>query len=104
MEGYNNKEEKPEDQKSAKSAINHSKEQERFHTEWNYIYLLYDFSSSLSSNDYSETSDSGTREKPTKPMSPSNKSSTFQAKCRSDNGETPLKQPHHDAFTSKQDL
>ena len=34
-------------------------------------------------------------------MLSSNKSSTFQAKRRSDNGESPLKQPHHDAFMSK---
>ena len=33
----------------------------------------------------------------------SNKSSTFTAKHKSDNKETPLKQPHQDAFTSKQE-
>ena len=37
-------------------------------------------------------------------MSSSNKSYIFQAKRRSDNEETPLKQPHHDAFTSKQEV
>ena len=33
----------------------------------------------------------------------SNKLSTFPAKHNSDNEETPLKQPHQDAFTSKQE-
>ena len=33
----------------------------------------------------------------------SNKSSTFPSKHKSDNEETPLKQPHQDAFTSKQE-
>ena len=33
----------------------------------------------------------------------SNKSSTFPAKHNSDNEEIPLKQPHQDAFTSKQE-
>ena len=33
----------------------------------------------------------------------SDKSSTFPAKHKSDNEETPLKQPHQDVFTSKQE-
>ena len=36
-------------------------------------------------------------------MTSSNKSSTFQAKQKYDNEETPLKQPHQDTFTSKQE-
>ena len=36
-------------------------------------------------------------------MTSSNKSSTFPAKHKSDNEETPLKQPHKDAFTSGQE-
>ena len=36
-------------------------------------------------------------------MTSSNKSSTFPAKHKSDNEETPLKQPHQDAFKSKQE-
>ena len=36
-------------------------------------------------------------------MISSNKSSTLQAKHKSDNEETPLKQPHQHAFTSKQE-
>ena len=36
-------------------------------------------------------------------MTPSNKSSTFTAKQESKNEETPLKQPHQDAFTPKQE-
>ena len=34
----------------------------------------------------------------------SDKSSTFPAKHKSDNEETPLKQPHQEAFTSKQEI
>ena len=50
-----------------------------------------------------ESSGSGRRQIPTKPVMSSNKSSTFPAKHKSDNEETPLKQPHQDAFTSKQE-
>ena len=65
-------------------------------------------SDSLSSDDSLETlsnvsSDSGTRQIPTKPVTQSNKTSTFPAKHRSDNEETSLKQPHQNAFTSKQE-
>ena len=87
--------------------MEHAKEQERFHTSQKYIEILSDSLSSSSSDDYSETSldyspDSGTRQKPTKPVTSSNKSSTFPAKRKSGNEETPLKQPHQDAFTLKQ--
>ena len=105
-----NKEEQiPEYKQAAKSAMEHAKEQEHVHTAQKYIYLLSDSSSSWSSDDSSETSlddsyDSDTRQKPTKSVSPSNQSSTFQAKRRSDNEETPLKQPHHDDFISKQEI
>ena len=37
-------------------------------------------------------------------MTSSNKSSTFPAKRKSDNEETPLKQPHQDTFTSKKQV
>ena len=46
-----------------------------------------------------DVTDSGTRQKPTKPVMSSNKSSTFPAKCKSDNEQTHLKQPHQDAST-----
>ena len=96
-------------QQAAKSAIEHAKEQERVHTAQKYIKILSDSLFSLSSDNLSEkssdeSSDSGTRQKPTKPVSSYNKSSTFQAKRKYDNEETPLKQPHHDAFTSKQEI
>ena len=72
-----------------------------------YIENLSDSLSSSSSDDSLETlsddsSDSGTRQKPTKPVNSYNKSFTFPAKHKSDNEETPLKQPHQDAFTPKQ--
>ena len=75
----------------------------------NYIYISSDSSSSSTSDDLLETSlddssNSGTRQKPTKPVSSSNKSSTFQAKSNPDNEETPLKQPHQDAFIPKQEI
>ena len=85
----------PEDQQAAKAAMEHAKEQERFHTAQKYIEILSDSSSSSSSDDSSETlsdelSDSGTRQRPTKPVTSSNKSSTFPAKRKSDNEETPF--------------
>ena len=97
----------PEDQQATKSAMEHTKEQECVHTAQKYIEILSDSSSSLSSYDSSElyledSSDSGTREKPTKPVTSFNKSSTFPAKRKYDNEETPLRQPHQGAFTSKQ--
>ena len=65
-------------------------------------------SESFSSDDSLETSsvelsDSGERKIPNKLVISSNKSSTFTDKHNSDNKETPLKQPHQDAFTSKQE-
>ena len=81
-------------------------EQERVDTAQKYIEILSYSSSSSSSDDSLETfsddsSDSGTRQKPTKPVTLSNKSSTFPAKHKCDNEESPLKQPHQDAFTPK---
>ena len=66
------------------------------------------FSESLSSYDLLETSsddssDSGKRQTPTKPVMSYNKSSTFPAEHKSDNEETPLKQTQQDAFTPKQE-
>ena len=64
-------------------------------------------SESLSLDDSLETSSdessgSGRRQVPTKPVISSNKSSTFPSKLKSDNKETPLKQPHQYSFTPKQ--
>ena len=72
------------------------------------LIFLSDFSSSSSSYESLEISsddsyDSGTRKNPSKPATSSNKSSTFTAKHKSDNEETPLKIPHQDAFTLKQE-
>ena len=66
------------------------------------------YSDSSFPDDYLETlsdesSDSGTSQIPTKPMTSSNKSSTFPVKHKSDHEETPLKQPHQDALTLKQE-
>ena len=76
--------------------------------EQNYIEFFFDSLSSSSSYDSLETFsddsyDSGIRQKPTKPVTSSNKSSAFTSKHKSDNEETHLKQPHQDAFTSKQE-
>ena len=90
MDACMNKEQKvTEYQQAAKAEIEHAKEQERVHTAHKYIDFSSDSSSFLSSDDSSETSpddssDSGTRQKPTKPVSSSNKSSTFPAKRKSD--------------------
>ena len=70
--------------------MEHAKEQELAHTARNAIYIFSGSSSSSSSDDSSETSlddscDSGTRQKSTKPVSSSNKSSKFQEKLRADN-------------------
>ena len=105
-----NKEQKvPEDQKSAKTSMEHTKEQECVHMAHEYIEILSDSLSSSSLDEPLETSsddssDSGTRQKPTKPLKSSNKLSIFTAKRKSDNKETPLKQPHQDASTSKQEI
>ena len=66
------------------------------------------FSKSSFSDDSLETSSvesygSGRIQIPTKPVMSSNKSSTFLALKNPDNNETPLKQPHQDAFTSRQE-
>ena len=84
------------------------REQERVRIQHNYIGISSDSLSSSSSGDSLETlsddsSDSGKRQKPIKPVTSSNKSSTFTAKHKSDNEETPFKQPHQDAFTPKQE-
>ena len=66
--------------------MEHTKEQEHVHTAQKYIISFSDLSSSLSS-DYSletlpdDSSDSGTRKKPTEPVL----SSIFQAKRKSNN-------------------
>ena len=44
-----------------------------------------------------------TRQKTTKPVTSYYKSSKFPALKKSDNEETPLKQPHQDPFTPKQE-
>ena len=52
MDAYMNKEQHiPEYQKYEKSAMKHTKEQEHVHTDRNYINLLSNSSSSLSSDD-----------------------------------------------------
>ena len=81
------------------------REEERFCMAQNTIIISFD---SSSSDDLLETSsdgssDSGRRKIPTKPVTPYNKSSAFPAKHKSDNEETPLKQHHQYAFTSKQE-
>ena len=80
-------------------------EQERVHMAQNNIVISSDSSSSddLLETSSHDSSDSGTRQIQTKPMTPSNKSSTSPAKYKSDNEETPLKQPYQDDFTSKQE-
>ena len=50
-----------------------------------------------------ESSNSGRRQITNKPEMSSNKSSTLTAKHKSNNEEIPLKQPHQDAFKSKQE-
>ena len=74
MDACMNKEQQiTEDQQAAKSAMEHAKEQEHVHMVHKYIESLSDSSSSFSSYDLLETSnddsyDSGTRQKPTKPV------------------------------------
>ena len=72
----------------------------------NTILIFSESSSSVDSLETSsdESSGSGRRQIPTKPVISSTKSSTFLAKHKSDIDETPLKQPHQDAFTSKQEI
>ena len=97
MEACMNKEQQvPEDQQSAKSAMEHAKEQEHVYTAQKYIGISSDSLSSFSSDNSSETLsddsyDSGSKKKPTKPVTSYNKSSTFLAKRKSDNEKTLLK-------------
>ena len=92
----------------SESTLRHNfeiREEERVRMVQNTIIIS---SESLSSDNSLETSSiessgSGSRQIPTKPVLPYNKSSTFRAKHKSDNEETPLKQSHQDAFTSKQE-
>ena len=60
------------------------------------IIILSEYSSSDDSLEilYVESYDSGRRQIQTKPVMSSTKSSTFPDKHKSDNKETPLKQPH----------
>ena len=76
-------------------------EKEHVRMSHNTIVIFSDYSSSDDSLETScdDSSDSGTRKVPTKPVISSNKSSIFPAKHKSDNEETPMKQPHQDAFT-----
>ena len=91
MDACMNKEQQvPEDQQAAKAAMENAKEQECVHGAQKYIEISSDSSSSLSSDDSleelsDESSDSSSRQKPTKPVTSSNKSSTFLAKRKSDN-------------------
>ena len=80
-------------------------EQERVRISQNTIVISSDSLCSDESLETSsdESSDSGTKKILTKPVTPSNKSSTFLAKHKSNIEETPLKQTHQDAFTSKQE-
>ena len=105
----NKEQQVPEDQQAEKASMEHVKEQERVHTAQKYFEISSDSLSSCSSDDSSKTSSddssgSVTRQKTTKTVSSSNKSSKFLAKRKSDNEKTPLKQPHNDAFTSKQEI
>ena len=79
------------------------REEEHVFMEQNTIIILSGYLSSDNSLETwsDESSGSGRRQIPTKPVMSYNKISTFPAKHKSDNEETPLKQPHHDAFTSK---
>ena len=79
--------------------------EERVRMAQNTIIISYEYSYSdkLFETSSDDSSDSGRRKIPTKPVMSSNKSSTFPAKHKSDNEETPLKQPHQDTFTSKQE-
>ena len=67
-------------------------EEELVHTAQNAIIISSD-----------EESDSGRRQIPSKPVPSSNKASTFLAKHKSDNEETPLKKTHQGPFKSKQE-
>ena len=73
-----------------------TREQERVRMAQNTVII---YSKSTSSDDsletlYDESSDSGRREIPCKPVTSYNKASAFPAKHKADNEETPLKQTH----------
>ena len=68
------------------------REEERVRMVQNDIIILLD-----------EEYDSGRRQIPSKPMTSSNKDSTFPAKHKSDNEETLLKKTHQEPFTSEQE-
>ena len=72
--------------------------EERVRIEQNTIIMLSESSSSYDSLETlsDDSSDPVRRQIPTKPVTSSNKPSKFLAKHKSDNGETPLKQPHQD--------
>ena len=81
------------------------REKERVRMAHNTIIIL---SESLSSDESlkklsDDSSDSGRRKIPTKPVMSSNKSSKVTAKQKYDNVESPLEKPHKDNLTSKQE-
>ena len=81
-------------------------EGERVRTAHNNIIIPSGSSSSDNSLETlsDESSGLGRRQIPTKPVMSSNKSSTFTAKYKSDNEETPLEKPHQDVLRSKQEI
>ena len=85
--------------------VDATREEDHVRMAQNIILISSESSSSDDSLEkYSDdSSDSGTRKIPTKPVMSYNKSSTFMAEHKSDNEETPLKQPHQDAFIWKQE-
>ena len=80
------------------------REEERVRMAHNTIVILSKFSSSDKSLETlsDDSSGSGRRQIPTKPVMSYNKSSTFLVKHKSDNEETSLEQTHQDAFTTRQ--
>ena len=82
-----------------------TREKERVRMAQNTILILSESSFSDESLETLsvESSGSGRRKITNKPVISSNKSSTFPAKNKSDIEETPLKQPHQDAFTPNQE-
>ena len=107
MDAYMNKEQEVlEDQQAETYEMEHAKEQFCVLTAKKYSEILSDSLSSSSSDELLETSsdesyDSSKRQKPTKPVTSSDKSFTFPAKLKSYHEEIPLEHPHQDAFTSK---
>ena len=78
---------------------------ERVQMAQNTIIISSDSSSSEESLETlsDDSSYSGRKQIPTKPVTLSNIAFTFPAEHNYDNEETPLKQPHQDAFTLKQE-